>query len=119
MSVLFKNRKVQWFVVMLLAAGTVLLFDNLLPSEINWIVPVATKVELSAPAPYNQPTDSVKPLEKQAPTALSYRIAEYHMNVAYTPETKQLKGQQTLTWENPGSVPVKEIYLHLYPNAFA
>ena len=30
------------------------------------------------------------------------------MNVAYTPETKQLQGQQTLTWENPGSVPVQE-----------
>ena len=41
------------------------------------------------------------------------------MNVAYTPETRQLKGQQTLTWENPGTVPVQEIYLHLYPNAFA
>lgn len=119
MNVLFKNRKVQWFVVMLLAAGTVLLSETLLPSANRWTVPVVSRDESSAPAPDMQPADSVKSLEKQAPTPLSYRIAEYHMNVAYTPETKQLKGQQTLTWENPGSVPVQELYLHLYPNAFA
>ncbi|SDO00019.1 Peptidase family M1 [Paenibacillus sp. yr247] len=119
MRVLFKNRKVQWFVVMLLAAGTVLLSETLLPSASRLTVPVVSKDEPSAPAPDMQPSDSAKPLEKQTPTPLSYRIAEYHMNVAYTPETRQLKGQQTLTWENPGTVPVQELYLHLYPNAFA
>ncbi|NOU90429.1 M1 family peptidase [Paenibacillus sp. LMG 31460] len=119
MSVLFKNRKVQWFVVMLLAAGAVLLSENLLPSASKLAIPVVSMDEKSAPAPDMQPADSGKPLEKQAPTALSYRIAEYHMSVAYTPETRQLNGQQTLTWENPGTVPVQELYLHLYPNAFA
>lgn len=119
MSVLFKNRKVQWFVVMLLAAGSVLLSETLLPSASNLTVPVVSRDEPSAPAPDMQPADRGKLPEKTTPEPLSYRIAEYHMNVAYTPETRQLQGQQTLTWENPGTVPVQEIYLHLYPNAFA
>ncbi|OPH49005.1 EnpEP protein [Paenibacillus ferrarius] len=119
MSVVFKNRKVQWFVVMLLAAGTVLLSEALLPSANRLTIPVVSKDESSAPAPDMQPADNGKAPDKQTPAPLSYRIAEYHMNVAYTPETQQLQGQQTVTWENPGSVPVQELYLHLYPNAFA
>ncbi|OCT16126.1 EnpEP protein [Paenibacillus pectinilyticus] len=116
MNVLFKSRKVQWFAVMLLAAGAVLLTNTLLPSAPRGTAPVVSKVEPPAQTPDMQPADTGKPVE--ASTPLSYRIAEYHMNVAYTPETQQLQGQQTLTWENPGSVPVQEIYLHLYPNAF-
>ncbi|NQX69216.1 M1 family metallopeptidase [Paenibacillus alba] len=119
MSVVFKNRKVQWFVVMLLAAGTVLLSEALLPSANRLTIPVVSKDESSAPAPDMQPADNGKAPDKQTQAPLSYRIAEYHMNVAYTPETQQLQGQQTVTWENPGSVPVQELYLHLYPNAFA
>ncbi|MEC0230359.1 M1 family metallopeptidase [Paenibacillus alba] len=119
MSVVFKNRKVQWFVVMLLAAGTVLLSEALLPSANRLTIPVVSKDESSAPAPDMQPADNGKAPDKQTQAPLSYRIADYHMNVAYTPETQQLQGQQTVTWENPGSVPVQELYLHLYPNAFA
>ncbi|MDD9270568.1 M1 family metallopeptidase [Paenibacillus sp. GCM10023248] len=104
---------------MLLAAGAVLLSETLLPSASKPVLPVVSRDEPSAPAPDMQPADRGKPPEKQTPEPLSYRIAEYHMNVAYTPETRQLQGQQTFTWENPGTVPVQEIYLHLYPNAFA
>ncbi|UKS31302.1 M1 family metallopeptidase [Paenibacillus sp. HWE-109] len=104
---------------MLLAAGAVLLSETLLPSASRLAVPVVSKEEPSAPAPDMQPADRGKPLDNQTTAPLSYRIAEYHMNVAYTPESRQLQGQQTLTWENPGSVPVQELYLHLYPNAFA
>ncbi|WP_261808143.1 M1 family metallopeptidase [Paenibacillus sp. N3.4] len=118
MNDLFKNRKVQWFVVMLLAAGAVWLADALLPSNSALFVHVASKEEPSAPAPGIQQSDDAKPLEKKAAEPLSYRITEYHMNVAYAPDTRQLKGQQTLTWENPGTVPVQDLYLHLYPNAF-
>ncbi|OGX68528.1 MAG: EnpEP protein [Paenibacillus sp. RIFOXYA1_FULL_44_5] len=31
---------------------------------------------------------------------------------------KTLEGTQTLTWENPGTKPVDQLYFHLYPNAF-
>ncbi|GKS14308.1 hypothetical protein YDYSY3_53080 [Paenibacillus chitinolyticus] len=50
---------------------------------------------------------------------LSKRIVEYHINVEYSPENQKLLGQQTVTWKNPGSQPVQELYMHLYPNAFA
>lgn len=51
-------------------------------------------------------------------TALSRRLVEYHISVSLEPEKKELHGNQTLTWENPGKKPVREVYLHLYPNAF-
>ncbi|MBD0381947.1 M1 family metallopeptidase [Paenibacillus sp. WST5] len=118
MSVLFKNRKVQWFAVMLLAAGAVLLSESLLPPVPSPAVPVSRE-EPTAVAPDMQKLDSAKPLDQQAAEPLSYRISEYHMNVAYLADDRQIKGQQTLTWENPGTTPVQELYLHLYPNAFA
>ena len=46
MNVLFKSRKVQWFAVMLLAAGAVLLSETLLPSaHQDGTVPVVSKDE--------------------------------------------------------------------------
>lgn len=51
--------------------------------------------------------------------ALSKRLVEYHMAVALKPEEKLLQGAQTVTWQNPGSKAVSELYLHLYPNAFS
>ncbi|WP_240343986.1 M1 family metallopeptidase [Paenibacillus sp. SYP-B3998] len=118
MNVLFKNRKLQWIVVMLLAAGSVLLSESLLPSTFKPAAPVSRE-EPSVPSPDMQQLDPATPMDKQAAKPLSYRITEYHMNVAYSPDTKQLQGQQALTWENPGTAPVQELYLHLYPNAFA
>ncbi|UJF33632.1 M1 family metallopeptidase [Paenibacillus hexagrammi] len=119
MSNVFKNRKVQWMFVMLFAAGAVLLSESLLPSALKPALPAALEEPTAPPAPDTRQLESAKPLEKPAPKPLSYRVAEYHINVEYMPDTKQLKGQQTFTWENPGSAPVQELYLHLYPNAFA
>jgi len=115
MSVWFKYRIVQWFVVMLLAAGAVLLTNSLLPA-LGPAIPVSRE-EPSAPAP-DAPKPDGKFVDPQAAEPLSYRISEYHMSVVYLPDTKELKGQQTLTWENPGNAPVQDLYLHLYPNAF-
>lgn len=50
---------------------------------------------------------------------LSNRIVEYHMNVEYNPSSKEIQGGQIITWKNPGSVPVDELYMHMYPNAFS
>ncbi|MCS7464570.1 M1 family metallopeptidase [Paenibacillus doosanensis] len=67
------------------------------------------------PAPPSLPA---KPVEKPAPQPLSNRIVEYHMNVELDADAKSLSGTQTLTWKNPGNLPVQELYFHLYPNAF-
>ncbi len=56
--------------------------------------------------------------EKPLPRALSSRVVEYHISVRLDAENKQLNGDQTVTWTNPGYTPVKELYFHLYPNAF-
>ena len=98
--------------------------------------PAAAKTELadsrySEPAPL-QPVSSARrasdstvspaPLATQSPQAtaapLSKRVVEYHISVSLDPGPKTLHGTQAMTWENPGKKPVKEVYLHLYPNAF-
>lgn len=60
-----------------------------------------------------------KPPDKKSAPSLSSRIVEYHMAVALHPDKRTLQGAQTVTWKNPGSRPVGELYFHLYPNAFA
>jgi hypothetical protein len=52
------------------------------------------------------------------PQSLSNRIVEYHINVHLLDDAKQLNGDQTVTWTNPGKKTVSELYFHLYPNAF-
>ncbi|MCC2684363.1 MAG: EnpEP protein [Paenibacillaceae bacterium] len=54
----------------------------------------------------------------QTPEPLSQRVVEYHMSVTLDATKMRLQGSQNLTWKNPGTVPVKELYFHLYPNAF-
>lgn len=70
--------------------------------------------------PEDLSSESPKPILKQPqkPTSLSQHVVEYHIDVKLNAEQKQLYGQQTLTWTNPGSVPVSELYFHMYPNAF-
>ncbi|CAM3412032.1 M1 family metallopeptidase [Marinicrinis lubricantis] len=62
--------------------------------------------------------DTVITPEKPKPVALSQRIVEYHLNVELNEQDKSLIGTETLTWKHPGSEPVREVYLHLYANAF-
>ena len=50
---------------------------------------------------------------------LNLRIANYAMNVTLNPETKTVSGSEILTWENTSSDFVRNIYLHLYMNAFS
>ncbi|WP_052339529.1 M1 family metallopeptidase [Gorillibacterium massiliense] len=63
------------------------------------------------------PLDNV-PVVPESPAALSKRLVEYHISVSLDPDKKELQGTQSVTWENPGSRPVSELYFHLYPNAF-
>ncbi|QMV42544.1 M1 family metallopeptidase [Cohnella cholangitidis] len=58
------------------------------------------------------------PLRPQA-VVLSERVTEYHISVTLDEQNDSLAGEQTVTWKNPGRKAVSELYLHLYPNAFA
>ncbi|MGN7384311.1 MULTISPECIES: M1 family metallopeptidase [unclassified Paenibacillus] len=60
----------------------------------------------------------LKAPDPSAPPPMSRRIVEYHISAALQPDSKSLSGSQSLTWENPGKLPVEELYFHMYPNAF-
>ncbi|MDF2723547.1 MAG: EnpEP protein, partial [Paenibacillus sp.] len=68
--------------------------------------------------PLPQPLELPSPTVRDAPKPLSSRIVEYHISVELDAEQKRLAGAQAVTWKNPGSQPVSELYFHLYPNAF-
>lgn len=63
-----------------------------------------------------QGTPSTPEQNKSAP--LSKRLVEYHISVALNTDNRTLQGLETVTWTNPGKQPVRELYWHLYPNAF-
>ena len=50
---------------------------------------------------------------------LSQRRVAYDIDVKLLPDSKQLIGSEHITWTHPGRKPVRQIYIHLYPNAFA
>lgn len=76
--------------------------------------PKAVQKTGQTPAP--PPAESI-----QQPTAevLSNRVAEYHIDVTLNEKDGTLTGSETLTWTHPGKKTINEVYLHLYPNAFA
>ncbi|SDD19024.1 Peptidase family M1 [Paenibacillus sp. UNCCL117] len=92
------------------STGLFLPQDGALPASARRVEPA-----LPPPAPPSLPA---KPIEKPAPRPLSNRIVEYHLDAEYDAEGKLIRGTSSLTWKNPGSVPVEELYFHLYPNAF-
>lgn len=49
---------------------------------------------------------------------LSPRLANYEIKVRLDSEARLLRGEETLTWRNAGTVPVSELQFHLYQNAF-
>ncbi|MGF7034469.1 hypothetical protein J2T17_005420 [Paenibacillus mucilaginosus] len=77
--------------------------------------PPAPAAPPATPAPPSLPA---KPAEKPAPKPLSGRIVEYHLTAEYDATGKMITGTSSITWTNPGSLPVSELYFHLYPNAF-
>ena len=46
------------------------------------------------------------------------RVVAYDIDVRLDAERKQLEGRQTLTWRNPSTDPVGDLWFHLYLNAF-
>ncbi len=46
------------------------------------------------------------------------RVANYDMHVSLDTDNKLVEGQQLLTWKNTGNIAVRDLYFHLYLNAF-
>jgi len=66
-----------------------------------------------------QPVKVPEAPDPPAPAPLSQHVVEYHIHVAWDEENRTLNGKQMMIWKHPGTVPVQELVLHLYPNAFA
>lgn len=109
------DRRIQWFLLFILAGLLVYTVTNALRSNVEdtpaWAQIKDTPTGIKLNAPISAGPNEDKPL--------SNRIVEYHMNVEYDPNAKALQGQQVITWKNPGSMQVDELYLHTYPNAFS
>ncbi|WP_152547860.1 M1 family metallopeptidase [Paenibacillus ehimensis] len=80
--------------------------------------PASARLNEPAAPPPAPPSLPARPAEKPAPKPLSERIVEYHLSAELDAQGKAIRGTSALTWKNPGSVPVQELYFHLYPNAF-
>ena len=80
--------------------------------------PIVKPDTAAKPVPSTQGTQEPDSIMKPKPVALSNRIAEYHIDVQLQENTHILRGEQTVTWTNPGKQQVSELYFHLYPNAF-
>ncbi|MFB6365630.1 M1 family metallopeptidase [Paenibacillus elgii] len=81
-------------------------------------LPAAARLNEPAAPPPAPPSLPARPTEKPAPKPLSQRIVEYHLSAELDAQDKSIRGTSAFTWKNPGSVPVQELYFHLYPNAF-
>lgn len=91
----------------------------------QYALPVSalSEIPVTAPVPpaINKPKTDPGPDLPQKPKAavLSNRVTEYHISVSLDEQNGSLTGEQSITWKNPGRKAVSELYLHLYPNAFA
>jgi len=46
------------------------------------------------------------------------RVVDYHIGVKLDPFTRRLAGTERVTWRNPSTEPVSDLWFHLYLNAF-
>lgn len=60
----------------------------------------------------------VLPITSLAAAPEPENIVEYDIVVTLDQDCSRLDGQERVVWTNPGSTPVTEMFLHLYPNAF-
>ncbi|MDB5052865.1 MAG: peptidase family [Bacilli bacterium] len=114
MKLLLTNRLFQWMLLMVLCSGLAMVSYPYLHAKSKKIIPAIQTPMSNEAIPFDTP-QSTNPT---IPAPLSHRIVEYHIAVSLSPEQKTLEAAQIMTWENPGTKPVSEIYLHLYPNAF-
>lgn len=71
-------------------------------------LPIVVACALAVASP-----SSADPLPRQAQHTVAYRIS-----VRLDPPTRQLRGTERITWTNPSTEPVPDLWFHLYLNAF-
>jgi hypothetical protein len=81
--------------------------------------PMSFRSAMTEPTPQEAAPLEPPPPVKETPKPLSDRIVEYHISVKLDAKEKMLQGSQGVTWRNPGKQAVGELYVHMYPNAFA
>lgn len=65
----------------------------------------------------------IPPIEDPTPTRSSLglpapeRPTRYRLRVSFHPDRKTVEGQEEIIYVNNDAGPLKEIYLHLYPNS--
>lgn len=67
-------------------------------------------------APAFLPSPSARVAVPEQPQA---RVASYLLTAELDPGSHQVQGTGTIAWTNSSQVPVSELYVHLYMNAFA
>ena len=80
-----------------------------------------TLAALAAPAAAARPpaeARSTVPPRDDAPS-LSRRVVTYRINATLDPEHHRVTGTETILYRNLTGIPMPELKLHLYPNAFA
>lgn len=65
----------------------------------------------SAPGAWGGPRTGKEP-------TLSDRVADYDIRAVLDPVKHTITGTEKLTWRNRSAIPIRSVYLHLYPNAF-
>jgi len=75
------------------------------------IAPVASTQPISAPVRVERPAG-----ERAA--ALPDPVVSYRMEAGLDTERHRVQGEATILWRNTARVPQRELYLHLYLNAF-
>ncbi len=113
--------------LLFVAAAAVLVLSIRFGFADAWVDQFALPASAMSELPISAPPSAIKPKtdpvidapQKIQAAVLSNRITEYHISVVLDAENRGLTGEQTVTWKNPGRKAVSELYLHLYPNAFA
>ncbi len=117
----FSGKTALFLFLSIAAAGAVIsqsIPDGPQPSDGAWpAVRSEQAEEPPAKLPSSGPTQP-EIGEPVLPVPLSRRIVQYHIEVQLDQTNKTLDGRQSLTWTNPGRLPVSDLYFHLYPNAF-
>jgi hypothetical protein len=72
----------------------------------------------AAPAPAPPPADDARFDSDGAMPPHADDVVDYKLRASLDPVRHTVHGEGTITWRNTSSVPVKELWVHLYLNAF-
>lgn len=69
-------------------------------------------------APAVPPPEAVVTVTPTAPPELPQRVVDYTLRATLDANAHTVAGEGTVRWTNPARVPTRELWLHLYLNAF-